>query len=117
MINLKDFITYCNICNMSMSDFVLNLRVAGSRTYIVCVFVCAHVCVCVCTCVWPPILRLAINTDDGHGLSNEAHCKLLPKKTNCISCSFHSKRYFTSCTKLTKRSTSVIKVPLSGVLH
>ena len=32
MINLKDFIMYCNICNMS--DSVLNLRVAGSSTYI-----------------------------------------------------------------------------------
>ena len=67
------------------------------------------VCVCVCVCVSVPRLciknhlremkpetspaafqflymTLAIDTGDGHGLSNEAHCELLPKKSKVICC-------------------------------
>ena len=39
-----------------------------------------------------PYMTLTIDTVDGHGLSNEVHHELLPKKTNCISHSFCSKR-------------------------
>ena len=42
-------------------------------------------------------MTLATDTVNGCVLSNEAHRKLLPKKC-CISCSFHSKRSYASCT-------------------
>ena len=49
----------------------------------------------------------AINTTDGCGLSNEARCKLLPKKTS-ISHSFY---------QLFKMSSSIMKVGVACELQ
>ena len=57
-------------------------------------------------------MALAFDTIDGRGLSNEVHYELLPKKSKCICRLFHSKSRLTSCTLLTRWSTSVLKVGL-----
>ena len=54
-------------------------------------------------------MALAIDTIDGQGLSNEARCELLPKKSK-VTLYFHSKSRLTSCTLLTRQSASVLKV-------
>ena len=46
---------------------------------------------------------------DGRGLSNEARRKLLPKKS-LFAVPLHGKSPLTSCTLLTRRSASILKV-------
>ena len=64
-------------------------------------------------------MALTINTIDGRGLSNKAHRELLPKNLkrdqgNTVFAvpSLHSKSRLASCTLLTRRSTSVLKVAM-----
>ena len=56
-------------------------------------------------------MALAVNITDGHGLSNEACCWLLPKKSKVMLYFplIHSNSHLTSCTLLTRQSASVKK--------
>ena len=59
-------------------------------------------------------MALAIDIDDGYGLSNEARHELLLKESKVhnavLAFHFTVNSYLTNCTLLTRRSTSVLKV-------
>ena len=56
-------------------------------------------------------MALAIDITDGHSLSNEARRELLFKNSNAVSAFlFVVNNRLTSCTLLTRRSVSVLKV-------
>ena len=55
-------------------------------------------------------MALTIDTFDRHGLSNEVRHELKKSKVMLYFCSLHSNIYLTSCTLLTRRSASVLKV-------
>ena len=55
-------------------------------------------------------MTLAIDITDEHGFSNRTCHEFMPKKSNCISRSFHGTRHLTSCSLSTRQSASVLKV-------
>ena len=57
-------------------------------------------------------MTLAVDITDGHSLSNESDHQLLPKKSKVMLYlpSLHSRRHLFSCTLLTRRRASVLKV-------
>ena len=57
-------------------------------------------------------MALAINITDGHGLSNEMHRELLPKKGKIMLFAIHFivKAFLISCTLPTRQSVSILKV-------
>ena len=60
-------------------------------------------------------MTLAINITDGCGLSNEVRCKLLLKKEqgNAVLAFLFTVNRLTSCTLLTRRSVSALKVGMT----